>query len=113
MKKKKRYDGIVYSTNPDFNYSIEDNEAVEKLKPAEQDIRVCRDKKSRGGKTVTLIKGIVGSNDDLKILEKNLKARCGVGGSSKNGEILIQGDLVEKIIDILKSQGYRVKRSGG
>lgn len=104
--------GFVYSTNPDFSLD-DDTTNDETLAPNKQDIRVWRDSKSRAGKTVTLVKGFVGSADDLKDLEKILKNKCGVGGTSKDGEIIIQGDFRDKIHDILKAAGYGVKKAGG
>lgn len=94
---------IVYSTNPDFNYQTEENETIEKNK---QKLRVSIEKKGRGGKTVTLITGFVGKDDDLKELGKILKTKCGVGGSTKDGEIIIQGDFKQRIIELLKTEGY-------
>jgi translation initiation factor 1 len=110
--KNKNTSGFVYSTNPDF--SIESEESNEEtLAPNQQDLRVWRDSKSRKGKTVTLVKGFVGTDDDLKTLEKLLKSKCGVGGTSKDGEIVIQGDMRDKVHDILKAAGYGVKKAGG
>lgn len=111
-KNKNKGGGFVYSTNPDFSYD-DDSSEQETLAPAQQDLRVWRDSKSRGGKTVTLVKGFVGTEDDLKALEKLLKNKCGVGGASKVGEIIIQGDHRDKIHDILKAAGYGVKKAGG
>ena len=97
---------VVYSTNPDFQYeSIEEDEA-ETLPKNQQKLRVFMEKKGRGGKTVSLIKGFVGTEDDLKELGKLLKTKCGVGGSVKNGEIIIQGDFKQRITDLLKAEGY-------
>lgn len=110
--KNKSTSGFVYSTNPDFNIENEENNQ-ETLPPAQQDLRVWRDSKSRKGKTVTLVKGYVGTDDDLKDLEKLLKSKCGVGGTSKDGEIVIQGDMRDKVHDILKAAGYGVKKAGG
>ena len=116
MSKNKNKDigggGFVYSTNPDFTYDSDDNNQ-ETLPPNKQDIRVWRDSKSRAGKTATLVKGFVGTDDDLKDLAKMLKNKCGVGGTSKDGEIIIQGDFRDKIHDILKAAGYGVKKAGG
>ena len=107
-KRKADKHGAVYSTNPDFEFEYED-ESVQTLPPEEQKLRVIIDRKQRKGKTVTLVTGFVGSNDDLKILEKLLKNKCGTGGSSKNGEIIIQGDFKSKIENILKDNNYNVK----
>ncbi len=97
---------IVYSTNPDFNYENEENEIQETKSPEKQQLRIQLDKRNRNGKAVTLVTGFVGNEDDLKILEKQLKTKCGVGGSSKNGEILIQGDFRQKVLDFLQKEGY-------
>jgi len=105
--------GMVYSTNPDFNYEKEDSDADETLEPSKQNLRVQLDRKKRKGKSVTLITGFIGTEDDLKTLAKELKSKCGVGGSAKNGEIIIQGDFVQKVMDILTKAGYKSKRSGG
>ena len=105
--------GMVYSTNPDFKYETDSAENQETLPANKQDLRVQLDKKQRNGKKATLITGFVGKDDDLKELAKMLKTRCGVGGSAKDGEILIQGDFCNKVIEILKSAGYKAKRSGG
>ena len=115
MKKKnrKRRSGIVFSTNPDYQYNYNSSEEEETLAPEEQDLRVMLDKKSRAGKQVTLITGFVGSDDDLKSLAKFLKSKCGVGGSAKNNEIMIQGDFRDKVLQLLQNDGYKAKRSGG
>jgi translation initiation factor 1 len=105
--------GTVYSTNPDFQYEHDADQEHETLESGKQDLRVQLDKKQRNGKKATLITGFVGTDNDLKELAKLLKTKCGVGGSAKDGEILIQGDFCNKVIDILKSSGYKVKRSGG
>ena len=104
--------GMVYSTNPDFQYTTDEPEQAENLPTAQQNLRVWLDRNHRGGKTVTLVKGFVGSEDDLKELAKELKNRCGVGGSAKDGEIIIQGDHRDRIIEILTKEGYRAKKAG-
>ncbi len=100
---------IVYSTNPDFSFDTGEEDEPETLAPDKQQLRILLDKRHRNGKSVTLITGFVGTAEDLKILAKNLKTRCGVGGSEKDGEILIQGDFRQKVLDILISEGYRVR----
>jgi translation initiation factor 1 len=105
--------GVVFSTNPDFGYEREEDEEQETLPPNKQDLRVSIDRKQRKGKAVTLVTGFVGTDDDLKDLAKMLKSKCGVGGTSKDGEILIQGEFAEKVVELLKKEGYKVKRSGG
>lgn len=105
--------GMVYSTNPDFQYETGNDNEQETLQANRQELRVQLDKKQRNGKKATLITGFVGTNDDLKELAKTLKTKCGVGGSAKDGEILIQGDFCNKVIEILKSENYKVKRIGG
>ena len=111
-KQKKNRKGILYSTDPNFEYEYEEN-TFETLSNKDQNLEVWIDKKHRAGKTCVLIKGFIGSDNDLKILAKSLKSKCGVGGSIKNGEILIQGDVRDKIIEILNSMDYNTKRVGG
>ncbi len=105
--------GVVFSTKSDFHYEHDKEEELETISPKQQDLRVSLDKKQRGGKKVTLITGFVGKTDDLKDLGKLLKTKCGVGGSAKDGEILVQGDFRDKIVELLKNEGYKVKKSGG
>lgn len=105
--------GMVYSTNPDFQYQTEEPEQVETLAPERQELRVWLDRKQRGGKVVTLIKGFIGSDDDLADLARMLKNRCGVGGAAKEGEILIQGDHRDRVVELLIKAGYKAKKAGG
>lgn len=110
--KHKSLDGIVYSTNPDFVFETEE-ESNETLKPSAQKLRVALDKKQRGGKKVTLVSGFVGSDFDLAVLGKELKTACGVGGSVKDGDILIQGDFRDRVVGLLVDKGYtNTKKSG-
>lgn len=118
MAKKEKQDwkdrlNVVYSTNPDYNYDKESKEEEETIEPNKQTLRVCIDRKKRKGKSVTLIEGFIGSNDDLKDLAKTLKSKCGVGGSAKDGEIIIQGEFKQKVADILSQLGYKTKLVGG
>lgn len=102
---------VVYSTNPDFKYEEEnDQEEMDTIAPGKQMLRVLLDKKNRSGKSVTLITGFVGSEEDLKALGKQLKTKCGVGGSVKDGEILIQGEFREKVVSLLIEMGYSKAR---
>jgi len=105
--------GMVYSTDPDFKYDQGENEEAETLPPQQQDLRVMLDRKNRKGKSVTLVTGFIGTEEDLKELGKFLKSKCGTGGSVKDGEILVQGDFREKILELLSDKGYKAKRSGG
>lgn len=104
---------VVYSTNPDFNYEYDEELEEETLDPEDQTLYVSIDRKKRAGKEVTLVEGFVGSEDDLKDLGKTLKSKCGVGGTAKDGEILIQGSFKDKIADLLQGMGYNVKKKGG
>lgn len=112
MAKKKKLN-VVYSTNPDFDYSYDDEQEDELLPANEQRLYVSIDRKRRAGKEVTLVEGFVGPQDDLKDLAKLLKSKCGVGGAAKDGEILIQGAFKDKIYDLLVIEGYSVKKKGG
>lgn len=109
MSKKKNTpgNGIVYSTDPNFSFEPEQEEDAATLAPAEQILRVTLDKKQRAGKVVTLITGFVGKEEDIQKLGKELKTKCGTGGSVKDGEILIQGDYKEKVVKWLLDWGYK------
>ena len=106
---KKQPVGVVYSTNPDYQYQYNDEPEASTLPPAKQRLRVSLDRHHRGGKTVTLVTGFIGTDDDLQALGRQLKAKCGVGGSAKDGEIIIQGDQLTKVRTALTDAGYQVK----
>lgn len=112
-KKNKNIQGVVYSTNPDFEYQHEQEESAETLPNEKQDLRVMLDKKQRAGKAVTLVTGFIGKQEDLEVLGKLLKTKCGVGGTVKEGEIMIQGDFRDKIMLLLQQSGYKAKKAGG
>jgi translation initiation factor 1 len=112
-KKNKNIQGVVYSTNPDFEYQHQNEEEQETINNEKQDLRVMLDKKQRAGKAVTLITGFIGKEEDLQVLGKTLKTKCGVGGTVKDGEIMIQGDFRDKIMLILQQAGFKVKKAGG
>ena len=105
INRKKRV-GVVYSTNPDFEYSDDSQEETEILPKNQQKLRLSMERAGRGGKIVTLVKGYVGSEEDINALCKLLKQKCGVGGSIKDGEIIIQGDHRQRLVEILKNEGY-------
>lgn len=113
MGKNKNKKNVVYSTNPDFEYEYDGEDEVETLPPSDQLLYVSIDRKQRGGKSVVLVEGFVGTEEDLKDLGKLLKSKCGVGGSAKDGEITVQGDNRDKVIEILEKEGYNTKRKGG
>ena len=112
-KKKKERTDVVYSTNPDFEYSYDNNEEADTLPPQQQDLRVQLDRKQRNGKEATLVTGFIGKTEDLEALGKMLKQKCGVGGSVKDGEIIIQGNQVQKLMNLLTDLKYKVKKIGG
>ncbi len=105
--------GVVYSTDPDFEYSRGGDMQEQLLPPGQQDLRVWLDRKHRAGKQATLVRGFAGPEEDLKELATLLKSKCGVGGSAKDGEIIIQGDHRDRVVDILAKAGYRAKKAGG
>jgi translation initiation factor 1 len=108
----KKREGVVYSTESDFNYSYQRGAEAETLPPHQQNLIVSLDKSGRAGKQVTIVTGFTGTANDLESLGKLLKSRCGVGGSVKDREVLIQGDLRDKVVQILQTEGYKAKRSG-
>jgi translation initiation factor 1 len=109
---KKRL-GVVYSTDPQFRYEQEDEEEEQTLQAREQKLYLSLDRKNRKGKAVTLVEGFTGTNEDLKALGKALKSSCGVGGTVKNGVIMIQGDFRDRVLDLLREKGYHVRKKGG
>lgn len=102
--------GVVFSTDPGFKYETAEEEEAETPGPSEQRLTVRIDRKGRAGKQVTLVSGFVGREEDLKELGKMLKVKCGVGGSAKDGEIVIQGDFRERVTALLKEAGYNARR---
>ena len=112
-KSKKNRTGIVFSTNPDYDYNYTEEEEQNTLPPQKQNLRILIDRKRRRGKAVTLITGFVGAKEDLAALGKILKSKCGVGGSAKDGEIIIQGEHRDKALKLLLDMGYKAKKSGG
>ena len=101
---------MVYSTSPNFQCITEEEQEPQTLEPSKQRLIVSIDRKGRGGKQVTLVSGFVGTQEDLAALGKQLKVKCGVGGTAKDGEITIQGDLRDKVTELLKGMGYNAKR---
>jgi translation initiation factor 1 len=109
----KKRDGVVYSTSESFNYSYQQNEEAVTLPPQQQNLKVMLDKSGRAGKQVTVVSGFIGATADLETLTKLIKTKCGTGGSAKDGEIIIQGDVRDKVVQILTSSGYKSKKVGG
>lgn len=105
--------GMVYSTDPDFKYTTAAGEEPETPEPGRQNLRVWLDRNGRGGKVVTLVRGFVGRSDDLAELGRMLRSRCGTGGSVKDGEIIVQGDRRDRVMELLAAAGYKCKKAGG
>jgi translation initiation factor 1 len=113
MPNNKNLNGIVYSTNRDYKYYYLNDPEPETLPPQQQELRIFLEKKHRGGKTACIIKGFIGKQEDMEDLGRLLKTKCGTGGSAKDGEIIIQGDFRDKILQILLEKGYKAKKAGG
>jgi translation initiation factor 1 len=111
MGRKNKDHRVVYSTDPEYQFENEE-EIVESLPPEKQELLIRLDRKQRKGKQVTLVTGFIGNEEDLKTLGSTLKSKCGVGGTAKNGEIIVQGDFRSKVEEILRGLGYRCKVSG-
>ncbi len=110
MSKNKNKIGVVYSTNPNYQYQYqEDSDTTETLPPYRQKLHLRIERSGRGGKTVTIVDNFVGTYDDLSVLGKILKSKCGVGGSTKDGQIIIQGDFRDRLANILREMGYPIK----
>ena len=108
----KKREGVVYSTDSDFSFQHASSAEVETIPASKQNLKVFLDKSGRAGKQVTVVSGFVGTTTDLESLTKLLKTKCGAGGSAKDGEILIQGDVRDKLVSILSQLDYKVRRSG-
>lgn len=110
MGKNKNKIGVVYSTNPDYQFEYEgEDEMLDTLPPSQQKLRVRIERSGRGGKTVTVVDNFIGTDDDLNDLGKTLKTKCGVGGSVKDGQIIVQGDFKDRVVALLKDMGYNAK----
>lgn len=104
--------GVVFSTNPNFEYDTDGDNEVATLEPSKQNLKIWLDR-LKGGRVATVVRGFVGSNEDLATLGKELKKSCGVGGTTKDGEIIIQGDHRDRVLELLQKAGYKCKRAGG
>jgi translation initiation factor 1 len=112
-KGKKERVNVVYSTNPDFQFQFDEDDEQETIDPKNQLLYVSIDRKQRGGKEVTLVEGFIGSDEDLKELGKLLKSKCGVGGTAKDGEIIVQGSFRDKVCELLEKEGFKTRKKGG
>jgi translation initiation factor 1 len=110
--KNKNKNGFVYSTNPDFAFQTNNGNEEVTLNPEQQNLRVWLER-NKGGKVSTVVKGFIGKEDDLQDLGKKLKQLCGAGGSAKDGEIIVQGDARDKILNYLLKENYKAKKAGG
>ena len=113
MSNNKKVEGVVYSTNAEYSYQQGNQNNQATLPPTQQDLKIWLEKNHRGGKTVSVIKGFIGKESDLNELARKIKSTCGTGGSSKDGEILIQGDFRDKILALLIKEGFKAKKAGG
>ena len=104
--------GVVFSTNPNFEYDTNGSDEIDTLEPGKQNLKIWLDR-LKGGRVATVVRGFVGSADDLAELGKELKKSCGVGGTAKDGEIIIQGDHRDRVVELLTKAGYKCKKAGG
>ena len=112
--KNKKKDGVIYSTNPEFNYESEgNNSSLESIPNNQQNLKVWLESNNRGGKKVTIIRGYIGKEEDLVLFAKEIKSSMGTGGTAKDGEVVIQGDFRDRVITFLEKKGFKAKKAGG